>query len=123
MQSTDCTLFSSLLNGTGHEFVEAIPSVNLFQISNHEPTHAIGIIHPHIYSGYNSPIGKKGRHSLHSSFFSGRFIRHTLCNSIIQHALKSAQIPSILEPQGLFRSVVNVLTGSLKFHGGEANYW
>ncbi|XP_065318826.1 uncharacterized protein LOC135926824 [Gordionus sp. m RMFG-2023] len=111
MQSTDRTLFSSLLNGTGHEFLEAIPSTNLqLQLSNNEFTHAIGIrlncsiTHPHICSGCNSLVDSKGRHSLHCRSCNGRFIRHKQCNTIIQHALKSAQIPSTLEPQGLFRS-------------------
>ncbi|XP_065315661.1 uncharacterized protein LOC135924531 [Gordionus sp. m RMFG-2023] len=111
MQSTDRTLFSSLLNGTGHEFLEAIPSTNLqLQLSNNEFTHAIGIrlncsiTHPHICSGCNSPVDSKGRHSLHCRSCNGRFIRHKQCNTIIQHALKSAQIPSTLEPHGLFRS-------------------
>ncbi|CAK9291254.1 unnamed protein product, partial [Gordionus sp. m RMFG-2023] len=78
MQLTDHTVFSSLLNGTVHEFL-TIPSVNL-------------------------QLDTNGRHSLHCRSCNGRFIRHRQCNSIIQHALKSAQISSILEPLGLFRS-------------------
>ncbi|XP_065318667.1 uncharacterized protein LOC135926666 [Gordionus sp. m RMFG-2023] len=128
MQSTDRTLFSSLLNGTGHEFLEAIPSTNLqLQLSNNEFTHAIGIrlncsiTHPRICSGCNSPVDSKGRNSLHCRSCNGRFIRHKQCNTIIQHALKSAH--STLESQGLFISDGNVLTKFLKSHRGEANFW
>ncbi|XP_065315245.1 uncharacterized protein LOC135924125 [Gordionus sp. m RMFG-2023] len=111
MQSLDRPLFSSLLNGSGHEFLEAIPSANLqLQLTQNELTHAIEIrlnclvSQPHICAGCSSAVLSNGRHSLHYRSCKGRIFRHNICNSIILRALRSAQIPSILEPSGLFRS-------------------
>ncbi|CAK9298167.1 unnamed protein product [Gordionus sp. m RMFG-2023] len=111
MQSLDRPLFYSLLNSSGHEFLEAIPSANLqLQLTQNELTHAIGIrlnclvTQPHICAGCSSAVLSNGRHSLHCRSCKGRIVRHNICNSIILRALRSAQIPSILEPSGLFRS-------------------
>ncbi|XP_065321304.1 uncharacterized protein LOC135928769 [Gordionus sp. m RMFG-2023] len=110
MQLSDRPLFSSLLNGSGH-VLEAIPSINLqLQLNKNELTHANGIrlncliTQPHICSGCGSTVLGNGRHSIHCRSCKGRIVRHNLCNSIILRALRSAQIPSTLEPSGLYRS-------------------
>ncbi|CAK9295129.1 unnamed protein product [Gordionus sp. m RMFG-2023] len=109
MQLFDRPLFSSQLNGSGHEFLEAIPSVNL-QLKLNKNTHAIGIrlncliTQPHTCSGCSSAVLGNGRLSLHCRSCKDRIVRHNLRNSIILRALISAQIPSTLEPSGLFRS-------------------
>ncbi|CAK9302592.1 unnamed protein product [Gordionus sp. m RMFG-2023] len=62
------------------------------------------IVLPYQCKHCETSVDRKGRHCLHCRFCRGRFPRHTNCNDIILRALKSAGIPSRLEPTGIFRS-------------------
>ena len=49
-------------------------------------------------------IDKQGRHPLSCKFSKGRHPRHSHSNDIIKRAMGSADIPAILEPQGLSKT-------------------
>ncbi|CAK9293021.1 unnamed protein product [Gordionus sp. m RMFG-2023] len=91
--------------------METIPSNNLdLLLTADELRFAIGlrlnceIVLPYQCKHCETSVDRKGRHCLHCRFCRGRFPRHTNCNDIILRALKSAGIPSRLEPTSIFRS-------------------
>ena len=59
---------------------------------------------PHKCSLCGNHVDASGLHGLSCRRSVGRIPRHTQLNIIIKEALKSASIPSILEPQGLSRT-------------------
>ncbi|XP_065324210.1 uncharacterized protein LOC135931195 [Gordionus sp. m RMFG-2023] len=110
-QPEDHSLLFSISADSGYEFLEAFPSRNLDQLlSNDELRYAIGlrlncdVVIPYHCILCQTPVNSKGRHSLHCKRCRGRFIRHSKCNDTIARALKSAGIPSTLEPTGLYNS-------------------
>ena len=59
---------------------------------------------PHQCVHCGSDVDQFFRHGLSCRFSQGRLSRHNTVNSLIQHALTAAKIPSRLEPSGLHRA-------------------
>ena len=62
-------------------------------LDNHTNAHTMAIMSTYFF-----------RHGLSCRFSQGRLSRHNAVNSIIQHTLTAAKIPSRLEPSGLHRA-------------------
>ena len=62
-------------------------------LENHTNAHTMAIMSTYFF-----------RHGLCCRFSQGRLSRHNAVNSIIQHALTAAKLPSWLEPSGLHRA-------------------
>ena len=59
---------------------------------------------PHVCHHCNEQVGILGRHGLSCRQSEGRHYRHATINEIICRSLTSVNVPSLLEPSGLFRS-------------------
>ena len=61
------------------------------------------LCHPHTCR-CGATVEARGTHGLACRFSAGRHARHSQVNELVRRALLSANIPSVLEPQGLLRS-------------------
>ncbi|XP_011555023.3 uncharacterized protein LOC105386209 [Plutella xylostella] len=61
------------------------------------------VCHPH-RCVCGAQVDARGRHGLHCVRSAGRLSRHCSINDIVKRALIAANIPSVLEPQGLSRT-------------------
>ena len=59
---------------------------------------------PHDCTHCGRRVDETGLHGLSCRRSTGRFLRHNQLNTIIKQSLASANIPSVLEPQGLSRT-------------------
>ena len=59
---------------------------------------------PHMCTQCGYEVDASGTHGLHCRRSAGRHPRHAALNTLIKNTLVSVDIPSILEPSGLFRS-------------------
>ena len=66
-----------------------------------------------------------GTHELSCQFSKGRHPRHASLNDFVKKALESAEIPSHLEPNGLYRSDVKTPDGVsiVPWKGGKILVW
>ena len=58
----------------------------------------------HMCSSCGTQVDEYGHHGLSCRFSQGRTSRHQSLNNIIHHSMASANVPSRLEPSGLYRS-------------------
>lgn len=72
-----------------------------------------------------SPVDSKGRHGLKCKKSAGRWARHAELNNIIKRALATANIPTRLEPPGLFREDGKRVDGIslIPWHKGKTLVW
>ena len=64
----------------------------------------VPLCEPHCCGHCGQKVDQFALHGLSCVKSKGRHYRHAAINSIIQRSLAAAQIPSTLEPNGLFRS-------------------
>ncbi|CAK1589334.1 unnamed protein product [Parnassius mnemosyne] len=90
-------------------WLHALPSSNLGTLLDRESLRiAVGIrlgaaiCQPHQCPCGNS-VDKFGLHGLSCKKSAGRFSRHSSLNDVIRRALASINVPSVLEPCGIFR--------------------
>ena len=60
------------------------------------------IVQPHVCR-CGDKVNRNGHHGLSCQKASGTLPRHAVCNNILQRALKSAEVPAVLEPLGCSR--------------------
>ena len=91
------------------DYLNCIPIASLgLKLTNPQLCTAIGLrlglplCHPHICSACGVEVSDLGTHGLSCKKSKGRWSRHTQMNNIIQRALTSGGIPSILEPPGMY---------------------
>jgi hypothetical protein len=105
----DLARFKALQCRESGSCLHAIPSPNIGTLLNNTSFQVcIGLrlgcnlCTPHIYK-CNAKVDEIGIHGLSCSKSSGRFLRHTEINSIINRSLTSIHVNSTLDPNGLSR--------------------
>lgn len=80
---------------------------------------------PHCCVHCGSPVDQLGTHGLHCKFSKGRFLRHSTINDIIKRTLDSINVPSRLEPSGIFRADGKRPDGMslIPWHSGKSLVW
>ena len=90
-------------------WLRALPSASLgTHLDSHTVRVAVALrVGADVTSQYRCRCGslsdRKGYHALTCRFSAGRIPRHTALNDIVRRALKSAGVPTLLEPQGIDR--------------------
>ena len=59
---------------------------------------------PHQCASYGDHVDFSGNHGLHCRRSNGHLPRHSALNDLVKRSLSSVEVPSIMEPPGLFRS-------------------
>ena len=92
-------------------WLQALPAPNLgLQMDDETVRVAVGLrlgtplCQPHECSHCGSEVDPLGTHGLSCRWSEGRHPRHTAVNEIIHRSLSAANIPSRLEPSGLYRT-------------------
>jgi len=62
------------------------------------------LCHPHTCLRCGEAVDERGTHSLSCLKSAGRWSRHSALNDIIKRACASVNVPTLLEPPGLFRT-------------------
>ena len=80
------------------------------RMDNHTVRIAVGLhlgtplCSPHQCASCGDHVDSSGTHGLHCRRSAGRLPRHSALNDLVKRSLSSIEVPSILEPPGLFRS-------------------
>lgn len=105
--------FDLLQNKMSGAWLNVIPSPNIGSfLNNDEMRICVGlrlgskICHPYVCS-CGVPVDELGRHGLHCKKNPGKYFRHAELNRTLHQGLGSANMPSLLEPPGLYRDGSN----------------
>ena len=80
------------------------------RMDNHTVRIAVGLClgtplcSPHQCASCGDHVDSSGTHGLHCRRSAGHLPRHSALNNLVKRSLSSIEVPSILEPPGLFRS-------------------
>ena len=77
---------------------------------------------PHQCNTCGKDVDQFGRHGLSCRYSHGRMPRHQAINNIIFHSLTAANVPSRLEPSGLFRADGKRPDGVSMVHRGSISF-
>ena len=110
LEPTDVKRFNTFQDRFGSQWLNVIPCKNLrLKLSNQQFRIAIGLrLGSKICERHKCVCGKDvtedGWHGLSCLKSAGRFSRHSKLNALLKQSFFSTHVPSVLEPQHLYRT-------------------
>ena len=109
-------IFNAHQDKIGSQWLNVVPCNNLgLKLDDQQLRISIGLrLGANIRVGHTCHCGKRvgqvGLHGLSCTKSAGRFSRHATLISLIKQTLGSLDLPSLLEPRGLYRTDANAQT-------------